>query len=193
MIGMQAALTIPLALIVIAPSSVEAQRKNRTVKRDSGRRIAAIAKNATARPIRLSRRDCSGFVETVLARAGVPRRGNTRSFYFDAVRERRLHFGRARPGDLVFFDRTYDRNRNGRIDDPLTHIAIVTAVQRDGTIVMAHRGNSGIRTLRMNVKKPAIHRSRDGRVLNDFLAEPGYGRKRLAGQVFRAFARPPRR
>jgi hypothetical protein len=95
-------------------------------------------------------------------------------------------------GDLVFFDRTYDRNDNGRTDDALTHIAIITSVHRDGTIVMAHRGNSGIRPLRMNLKQPWLHK-RNGKVYNDFLAEPGFGTRRLAGQVFRATARPPRR
>ena len=193
MMGMQAVLSISLALLLLTPTAVHAQRRSKTKKPSTAKRIAIIAKSATLRPIGLSRRDCSGFIETVLARAGVPRRGNTKSFYFEALREKRLSW-RPRAGDLVFFDRTYDRNGNGLTDDSLTHIAIVTSVERDGTIVMAHRGNSGQRALRMNLKKPSQHRDpRSGKIHNDFLAEPGFGHRRLTGQVFRAFARPPRR
>jgi hypothetical protein len=192
MIRMQAALTLPILLLALAPSAVEAQKKNQTVRPSVGRRVAGVARRAVTRPIRLQRRDCSGFVEAVLRRAGTPQRGNTKSFYLDAVREKRVR-RRPRLGDLVFFDRTYDRNRNGRTDDVLTHIAIVTAIHRDGTVVMAHRGSSGIRSLRMNLRKPALHKGPNGKIYNDFLAEKGFGHRRLAGQLFRAYARAPRR
>ena len=193
MIGMKA-LSLSLALLSLAPSIANAQRKEkRRIRTDHGRRVAAVARTALQQPIRMRRHDCSGFVEAVLRDARVPRQGNTRSFYFDALREKRLHFRAPRQGDLVFFDRTYDRNDNGRLDDPLTHIAIVTYVEKDGTVVMVHRGNSGVRTLRMNLKRRALHRGPDGEIYNDFLAQPGYGHRRLTGQVFRAFARPPRR
>src|SRR5687767_14327536 len=192
MIGMKA-LSISLVLLLLAPSLANAQRKEkRRVRTDRGRRIASIARTALQKPIKMQRRDCSGFVEAVLRDASIPKLGNTRAFYLDALREKRLNFRSPRQGDLVFFDRTYDRNDNGRLDDALTHIAIVTYVERNGTVVMVHRGNSGVRTLRMNLKRPSLHQ-KDGEIYNDFLAQPGFGHRRLTGQVFRAFARPPRR
>ncbi|MEE8408141.1 MAG: CHAP domain-containing protein [Myxococcota bacterium] len=141
---------------------------------------------------RLERSDCSGLVESVLTRAGAPIRGSSRSFWTDARRNARLSL-RPHPGDLVFFDRTYDANRNRRVDDLLTHVAVVTRVDDDGTVVMVHRGSSGIRQLRMNLSYPSTHRRGD-KVINDFLRARGYGGKRsprLAGQLFRAVARPP--
>ena len=141
---------------------------------------------------RLARRDCSGLVESILARAGNTVRGNTLTFYQEARRERRL-VKKLRPGHLVFFDGTYDANRNGKVDDALTHIAIFTRVERDGTIVMVHRGSRQIRQLRMNLNKPHVHRL-GKRILNDFLRAPGYGPRkgsRLSGQLFRSFAKPP--
>ena len=33
-----------------------------------------------------------------------------------------------RPGDLAFFDDTYDANHDGRTNDPLTHVAVVLSV-----------------------------------------------------------------
>ena len=59
----------------------------------------------------------------------MPMEGNTRSLW-EWASDRNLvhHKKKARLGDLVFFDNTYDRNRNGRWDDPLSHIAIVIAI-----------------------------------------------------------------
>lgn len=141
---------------------------------------------------RLQRSDCSGLVESILARAGASIRGTSRTFWTDARRNARLSL-RPRPGDLVFFDRTYDANRNGRVDDLLTHVAVIARVDDDGTVLMVHRGGIGIRRLRMNLSHPSAHR-RGGKIINDFLRARGYGGKRsprLAGQLFRAVARPP--
>lgn len=139
------------------------------------------------------RRDCSGLVEAILAHAGAPVRGTSRTFFNDARSAGRV-VEDPRPGDLVFFDRTYDANRNGRVDDRLTHVAVVVAIHKDGTVEMVHRGSGRIRRLTMNLRQPAVHRTA-GRLLNDYLRAPGYGPRngpRLAAQLLRAFARPPR-
>ena len=135
------------------------------------------------------RDDCSGFVCAVLDRAGIPLTGNTRSLWelakeLDVVHRRKV----PDVGDVVFFDNTYDRNRNGRADDDLSHIAVVVAVEEDGTIVMAHNGTSeGRATLRMNLRSPDVHRQ-DGRVLNDWLRASRPGGPALSGELWRGFA-----
>ena len=72
-------------------------------------------------------------------------------------------------GDLVFFNDTWDFNGDGLVNDPLTHVGIVEAVERDGTIVFISRVAGAIERYRMNVAQPHVHRSADGRVLNDYM------------------------
>src|SRR5436305_623048 len=42
-------------------------------------------------------------------------------------------------GDIAFFHDTYDANRDGVRNDPITHAAVVADVQPDGTIVLISR------------------------------------------------------
>jgi peptidoglycan DL-endopeptidase CwlO len=163
---------------------------------DEGERVARAARDLMRRPRPLLRDDCSGLLETVLQDVGVHRRGAVSAFWESAQRQGRVHSRELpSPGDLVFFDDTYDANRNGRVDDPLSHIAVVVEVEHDGTVIMVHKGRAAVQALRMNLVEPHVHR-RDGRVLNDYLRAPGYGSRggpRLSGELFRAFARPPSR
>lgn len=162
--------------------------------------IADAARHLLAhRPPSTFRDDCSGFVCAVLDRAGIEASGSTASLWTDAEREGRVHRRpRPSPGDLVFWDDTWDRNGNGRRDDPLTHVGVVVEIEADGTIVMAHRGtSSGRSTLRMNLDQPDVHMAGDGRTLNDILRarmprDPA-DLPVLTGQLFRGFARPPAR
>lgn len=144
---------------------------------------------------RAERQDCSGLVVSILNRAGMKVQGNTRSLWTDAKNQGRL-VKKPLPGDLVFFDRTYDANRNGLVDDYLTHSAVVMDVEKNGTVVMVHRGSGRTKKLRMNLASPHVHRAANnkGKVLNDFLRAPGYGPSdgaKLSGELFRGFARPP--
>jgi len=157
-------------------------------------RVARSALRHLEQKPRLKRKDCSGFVESVMAEVGVPRRGSVRIFWDRAIEEGRAYRGAApAPGHLAFFDTSYDANRNGFGDDTLTHVAVVTAIQDDGTVEMVHRPRSGMKRLRMNLTAPATHRS-GGQVLNDYLRAPGYGgadSRRLAAQLWYGFAAPP--
>lgn len=155
---------------------------------EHGDAVARAAHSWLSEGGHLDRADCSGFVEAVLATAGVPETGQVRTFWEVADREGRTHAHRPSPGDLVFFDRTYDSNRNGRVDDTLTHIAIVLDVARDGTVHMVHHSSSrGISELWMNPERPDVHEE-DGRSINSWLARPSYSRVRLAGQLFHGYA-----
>ena len=140
------------------------------------------------------RNDCSGFVEAVTARVGVPMAGTT-SQLWDRAREaeavHRRHL--PRPGDLAFFDNTWDANGNGQWDDFVTHIAVVLEVADNGTILLAHGGVPiGRGTFRMNLQSPNVRRDELGVVHNDWLrrrhgSDPE-GIRYLSGELWRGFA-----
>ena len=139
------------------------------------------------------RDDCSGFVCAIYQGIDVPLDGNTQSLFAQAKAFGTVHHDTPVPGDLVFFDNTYDRNKNGRRDDELTHVGVVLDVFDDGTVKVAHRSNSKGRTLLyLNLDRPDEHSDEGGRVLNDFLRARRRSDPRnlpvLAGQLFRAYA-----
>lgn len=142
------------------------------------------------------RDDCSGFAAAAYARAGLEISGSTAHLWEQAQAEGRIHRRKTpAPGDLVFFDNTYDRNKNGRRDDPLTHVGVVLKVDRDDTITVAHAGTSRGRTvLHLNLRDPDTVRAEDGTPRNDYLRSRRRGEPEnadyLAGQLFRGFAAP---
>ena len=159
----------------------------------TGATIAKAARHFLTNPRGGFRDDCSGFVEAVLHRAGITHVvGSTRQMWSISLADGAVHrTSDARVGDLAFFDNTYDRNGNGEADDALTHVAVVIAVEADGTVVMAHDSSSrGPTTLRMNLH----HRDEAGagtQRLNDNLRWPDPKRptlRVLTGQLWRGFA-----
>jgi hypothetical protein len=139
------------------------------------------------------RYDCSGFVEASLAAAGCPFTGSSASMW-EQARDLHVLHRRRRPsvGDVAFFDNTYDRNGNGRVDDPLSHVAIVERVERDGTIGLVHLGNRGVTRLTMNLRDPETQTDADGRLLNDVLrrrsSADGPRTRYLTGELCVGFA-----
>jgi hypothetical protein len=168
--------------------------------------LARLAREQLKRPRfsvsgRSYRRDCSGFVMATLSLAGVdlraslpkraPGEGGVSLLYRMARERGLLHRNRVPDvGDLVFFDDTHDRDKDGRADDPLTHVGLVERVEPDGTITFIHRVRRGTLRYRMNLFRPDERRDpKTGKVLNHYLrlgASPD-GR-RLTGQLFHAFA-----
>jgi hypothetical protein len=149
--------------------------------------------------------DCSGFVEAVYALEGIELR---RALLAAAPREtsavaaawaaagrtgERWRGGEwPSPGDLVFFDDTWDRNGNGRRDDPLTHLGLVEWVDVDGTVTFLHRGGQGVARGQLNLRWPDAARAEDGRPLNAPLrvrASRGDDAPALAGQLFAGYGR----
>jgi hypothetical protein len=178
--------------------SEKSPAKARASRRSGGKQVAKAAErylgasrlvcNGTS-----YRYDCSGLVMAAHARAGLPVQGNTASLYAQGKSAGRLHKRKTpRLGDLAFFDNTHDRNGNGKLDDRLTHIAVVTAVGDDGTITMVHKSGKGVVTLYMNLRKPDVHRTAEGELLNDYLRRKSgrdSGRTRyLAGELWVGFA-----
>lgn len=112
--------------------------------------------------------------------------------YSHLLKHGRLHRGPVvQPGDLVFFDNTWDFNGDGLVNDPLTHVGIVEAVEGDGTIVFISRVAGAIERYRMNVAYPHIHRTAEGRLLNDYMRRKhwrdGEQTAYLTGELFAAF------
>jgi len=73
------------------------------------------------------------------------------------------------PGDLVFFDNTWDFNGDGLLNDPLTHVGIVEGIEPDGTVIFISRVADAVARYRMNLSQPHIHKTAEGRVLNDYI------------------------
>ncbi len=73
-----------------------------------------------------------------------------------------------KPGDVVFWENTYDRNGNGKLyDDGITHAGIVVAVEEDGTVTYLHASVSrGVVTAYFNLLHPSEERSPGGKVWN---------------------------
>lgn len=137
--------------------------------------------------------DCSGFVEASLAAAGLAFRGSS-AMLFDQAKELGVLHRRRKPhpGDVAFFDDTYDRNGNGRVDDPLSHVAVVERVDADGTVHMVHVGSRGVAPLTMNLRRPEDRADDDGKPLNDPLRarspKDGPRTRTLTGELWVAFA-----
>jgi probable lipoprotein NlpC len=147
--------------------------------------------------------DCSGFVEAVYAAEGISLRelmqraapeeqGGVKAAWY-AARANGWVFGPPdwpAPGDLVFWNDTYDRNRNGRADDDFTHLGIVEYVE-DGTIYFLHRGGRGVTRGVMTPDRPYEATDVDGRPLNSAIRAITHPVKDggLAGELLAGYGR----
>lgn len=114
------------------------------------------------------RYDCSGLVEAAHAAAHCPQAGSSAMLH-DLARAKGVFHRRKlpSPGDVAFFSDTYDRDNDGRLNDELTHSAVVTRVDPDGTLEMVHVSSQGVVHLTMNLKRPHDQKDDAGRRLND--------------------------
>ena len=150
--------------------------------------------------------DCSGYVQAVYAGSGLPFRerlialpasegGAAAAIYRLMLDSGEFYAdpGQVLPGDLIFWDNTYDRNRNGRLDDPLTHVAIAERVDTDGTVHYLHRGSRGVTVGYLNLSRPDSQRDAGGKTLNSGIRQrrPGDppGTRYLSSHLFVAFGR----
>jgi hypothetical protein len=146
--------------------------------------------------------DCAGVTRAVFLAHGIdlyagepgePDANGVRIIHAHIQQQGTFHPGPvAHPGDLVFFNNTWDFNRDGKVNDPLTHVGIVERREPNGTIIFISRVADAIERYHMNLSLPHVHKTSDGRILNDYLrrkdaADPsdtGY----LAGELFAQFA-----
>ncbi len=146
--------------------------------------------------------DCSGFIKHIMKKNhisifnrqmiytshsnGVKLIYNTLKRYHKIFKDVR----RANIGDLIFFNNTYDKNRNRRLDDRLTHIAIIVKKYKDGTIKYVHSSNKGIKVGYMNLYRKNIYKYKN-RIINSFLRRKKKNdspyTKYLSGELFYSF------
>jgi hypothetical protein len=145
--------------------------------------------------------DCAGVTRAVFLRHGIdlygssesdPEANGVRLIYSHIQQQGAFHEGPvAAPGDLVFFDNTWDYNGDGQVNDPLTHIGIVERQDQDGTLVFISRVAGAVERYRMNLSQPHVHKTAEGRVLNDYIRRKGVGdpanADRLTGELFAIF------
>jgi cell wall-associated NlpC family hydrolase len=149
--------------------------------------------------------DCIGFVDYVFYRAGFDLKkaygkghGGVDTLYdgleeFGFVYKDRI----ASPGDLIFFDNTYDVKGRRRWDNPLSHIGIIVGNGKYNTMEFIHFANNGVEEGAINLFYPNTHavRQHDGELytINSYLRrDRGEGyikRDYVASYFYRAFAR----
>lgn len=120
--------------------------------------------------------DCTGVVLAAYYKAGidlmpefVKEQGNGVA-RLHAVAERHNLTTRTampRPGDIVFWDNTYDHDADGAWGDELTHAGIVVDVQPDGRITYVHHNyRRGVVVAYMSLKDPETYQiQKDGRTV----------------------------
>lgn len=115
--------------------------------------------------------DCTGTILAAYYAAGIDLRPYFRHFTGNGV-TRLYKIGESydlassaeapQPGDVVFWDNTYDRNRDGRFNDQLTHAGVVVKVQSDGQLEYVHYNYSrGVVVERLNLSRPDTHMNGD--------------------------------
>jgi hypothetical protein len=99
------------------------------------------------------------------------------------------------PGDIIFWDDTYDRNEDGQANDAYTHAGMVVSVSGSGTVEYVHYNyRRGIVIERMNLLRPHVHTEKRGNevvVVNSPMrmrGAPEY-EKTLASELIRSFGK----
>lgn len=142
--------------------------------------------------------DCAGVTRAIFLEHGIdlyrgalndPKGNGVRLIHNHVRRHGILHRGpNVSPGDLVFFDNTWDFNGDGKLNDPLTHVGVVERLEPDGTVVFISRVANAVERYRMNLDQPHVHKTAHGRVLNDYIrrklvTDPDHT-ARLTGELF---------
>jgi hypothetical protein len=148
--------------------------------------------------------DCIGTVSAIFYGVNIdiqkdfPRySGNGVSRLYQSLQARGvLHTDRTpRPGDVIFWDNTWDSNGNGIMgDDPRTHAGVVVGVDDDGTIRYVHEHvRRGVVVEVMNLRHPGDYYDSRGKVINNAIAlGSGISRKDnpahwVAGDLWNSF------
>ncbi len=141
------------------PVTAAAAHKRQPVSPQDLERIATIAQRALGQPsLKIGKKhfraDCSGTVRAIYTRARVGLGGilksnaenDVKAIYRYVQKYGKIHRSAPAPGELVFFHNTYDRSRNGRMNDALTHIGIVERVEGGTVHFIHHLGHAIIRS-----------------------------------------------
>ncbi|OGW49970.1 MAG: hypothetical protein A2V62_07795 [Nitrospirae bacterium RBG_19FT_COMBO_58_9] len=179
--------------------TVEATPRRTAIVRTATQLIGARTIDVNGRRVAY---DCAGGTRAIYLKHGIdlyqgepvnPHANGVRIIHAHIRQQGTFHQGPVvHPGDLVFFDNTWDFNRDGKVNDPLTHVGIVERQEPDGTVIFISRVAGAVERYHMNLVLPHVHKTADGRVLNDYLrrkdaidpADTDY----LTGELFAQFA-----
>lgn len=178
--------------------SIEASSRRAAIVKTASKLVGATTIKANGKRIAY---DCAGVTRAIFLAHGIdlydsgapdPKANGVRLIHHHISRQGTFHEGPVvRPGDLVFFDNTWDYNGDGLVNDPLTHVGIVERQEPDGTILFISRVAGAIERYRMNLALPHVHRTAEGRVLNDYIRRKDFDDPAdtpyLTGELFAAF------
>jgi hypothetical protein len=142
--------------------------------------------------------DCAGVTRAIFLEHGIdlyrgafagPKGNGVRLIHNHVRQHGTLHReSNVNPGDLVFFDNTWDFNEDGKLNDPLTHVGVIERLEPDGTVIFISRVANAIERYHMNLDQPHVHKTAQGLVLNDYIrrkhpTDPENA-ARLTGELF---------
>ncbi len=186
----------PTSATVDHPTSFMPSLPSRSAIVESAARLVG-ARTITSQGKRIAF-DCAGVTRAIFLEHGIdlyrgalddPKGNGVRLIHNHVRQHGTLHRGSSvSPGDLVFFDNTWDFNGDGKLNDPLTHVGVVERLEPDGTVVFISRVANAVERYRMNLDQPHVHKTEEGRVLNDYirrklLTDPDHT-ARLTGELF---------
>jgi len=141
--------------------------------------------------------DCSGVLMAVYYRSGIDLQSKISSYsgggvmrLYKLMDDNNLLYRQPvlAPGDILFWDNTYDKNEDGKWNDEFTHVGMVVKVDKKGNILYIHLNyRTGIVLARMNLNAPddlnlnSPMRARD--------AEPGHAPLWLSSHLLRQAAK----
>lgn len=137
--------------------------------------------------------DCSGVVSAVYWKAGIDLQaayplysGNGVTRIYRYLDDKKLLYrpDEPAPGDIIFWDNSYDKNGNGLADDELTHVGMVVAVSPAGDVTYIHHDYiSGIIFADMYPPEPSDPERNSGMRMQSLGPTPD-GRK-TSGELYR--------
>ena len=181
------------------PTSFMMSLPSRSAIVESAARLVG-ARTITSQGKRLAY-DCAGVTRAIFLEHGIDLyrgafndlKGNGVRLIHNHVRQHgTLHQGtNVSPGDLVFFDNTWDFNGDNTLNDLLTHVGVVERLDPDGTVVFISRVADAVQRYHMNLDQPHVHKTAQGRVLNDYIrrkhpTDPD-NVARLTGELFSVY------
>ena len=138
--------------------------------------------------------DCSGVVSALYWRAGLdlqsayPRYTGGGAARIHAWLDDESLLSRPdapAPGDLIFWDNSYDRNGNGLADDELTHIGMAVSVDSSGVVTYVHHDYiSGVTFASMYPPDPSDTSRNSGMRMRSLGPTPGGGM--TSGDLYRS-------
>ena len=145
------------------------------------------------------RNDCSGTTRAIYDSLGISLgyapsnagENDATTIYNSVLKNGLIDQKNVAPLDLIFFDNTYDRNNNGKLDDKLTHVGVVEKIFPDKTILFVHYMGKSIIRSRMNLLFPDLqHHPQSRERVNHLLRRASRKHKGLsAAKLFAGFGR----